>query len=71
MADLSHGLNQRRDVVAPAGPVRGLPDVEIITAIHAAIMVLIHRTDKLFTAKTAGNPKEEPTVSGGEGDPRL
>jgi len=42
-ADLGHGSGQRRQVVAPLGPVVSLPDVLVIAAVHAEIIGRILR----------------------------
>lgn len=38
LADLRKRRYQRREVIAPVRPVGGLPDVFVITAVHAVIV---------------------------------
>ena len=55
LAHVRQSLRQRDEVVAPVGPVGGLPDISVISAIHAEIMNAIHRMCKLFGANYAVN----------------
>ena len=49
-ADFDKRASQHREVVTPLRPIRGLPDVKIITVIHAGIMVILLRRHKKITA---------------------
>ena len=45
--DFSQETRQGCQIIAPAGPVIGFPDIPVIAAIHAAIMTDIRRNRKL------------------------
>ena len=49
-AHLGHRANQGRQVVTPVRPVRSLPEILVITVIHAVIMRGFRRAGKSFTA---------------------
>lgn len=48
-----HRLSQKRKIVAPAGPIRSLPDASLITVIHAAIKETFTARGKRFAALAA------------------
>ena len=54
-ADLGQRPGQRGQVVAPVGPVVGLPDVVLFSAVHAEIKHPIRRKGKSFSASYAAN----------------
>ncbi|MNL03460.1 hypothetical protein D3C87_1239980 [compost metagenome] len=49
-ADLGDGLCEHLEVVAPVGPAGGLPDIGVIAAFHAEIMVANLRMRNLISA---------------------
>jgi len=51
--DLGHGPGQHRQVETPVRPVAGLPDIFVIAAIYAEIMIRNLRMRKLFAAVSA------------------
>lgn len=51
--DFCKRASQRREVVTPLWPVGGLPDIKIITVIHAVIINRFHRTGKPIAARNA------------------
>jgi hypothetical protein len=48
--DVGQRPSQKRQIVVPVRPVAGLPDISVITAIYAEIIVCILRKRKPFTA---------------------
>ena len=48
--DFGKRARQRSEVITPLWPSGGLPDVKIITVIHAVIINRFHRTGKPIAA---------------------